>query len=47
MVLPAGWFMTVPGQWDRNLNWHEGNVVWPQQAYIEEFIKEIERRQKQ
>lgn len=36
----------VPGQWDRDLNWHEGNV-WPQQAHVAEFIREIERQQKQ
>lgn len=33
----------APGQWDRNLNWHEGHI-WPQELHVKCFIKEIEGR---
>lgn len=30
-----------PGHWDQDLIWHEGNM-WPEQAHIEDFVKEME-----
>jgi glutathione synthase/RimK-type ligase-like ATP-grasp enzyme len=30
-----------PGYWDRDLNWHEGNI-WPEEAQVEDFIYYIE-----
>jgi glutathione synthase/RimK-type ligase-like ATP-grasp enzyme len=32
-----------PGQWDSNLNWHEGNM-WPEEAQVEDFLAEISNK---
>jgi hypothetical protein len=32
---------SCPGQWDRGLKWHAGNV-WPQQLQVEQFVKRID-----
>ena len=29
-----------PGQWDSNLNWHEG-ALWPEEAHVEDFLARI------
>lgn len=30
-----------PGYWDRNLNWHAGNI-WPETAHVEDFLFYVE-----
>lgn len=38
----ADWAVhNCPGYWDRNLQWHQGNV-WPEQAHVEDFIYYIQ-----
>ena len=31
---------SCPGQWDRQLNWHEGRM-WPEEAQIQDFLKRL------
>jgi len=35
--------MTLPGNWDKNLNWHEGKFD-PYGWMVEELLKEISRK---
>jgi hypothetical protein len=35
-----------PGYWDRDLNWHSGHI-WPEEAHVEDFVKELCRRKSQ
>jgi len=32
-----------PGHWDRDLNWHEGQM-WPEQAHVEDFVTRLKER---
>lgn len=32
-----------PGQWDPDLNWHEG-ALWPEEAHVEDFLARIRSR---
>jgi hypothetical protein len=32
-----------PGHWDRDLNWHEGNM-WPEEAHVEFFTNFINKK---
>ena len=34
---------TCPGHWDRQLNWHEGQM-WPQEAQVVDFLVEVAGR---
>jgi glutathione synthase/RimK-type ligase-like ATP-grasp enzyme len=38
-----GLVQTCPGYWDRELNWHPGQI-WPQDAILADFLAEIRRR---
>lgn len=32
-----------PGHWDRNLDWHKGNM-WPEEAHVEDFVNLIKEK---
>jgi glutathione synthase/RimK-type ligase-like ATP-grasp enzyme len=32
-----------PGHWDKNLNWHEGNM-YPEEAHVQDFLQILEKR---
>jgi hypothetical protein len=32
-----------PGQWDPDMNWHEGHL-WPEEAQVEDFLARIHKR---
>jgi glutathione synthase/RimK-type ligase-like ATP-grasp enzyme len=37
----ASWAVqSCPGHWDRELNWHEGQM-WPEEAQIEDFLQKL------
>jgi len=39
----SSYLYKCPGHWDRDLNWHEGQL-WPEQAHVEDFITRLKER---